>query len=134
MGIDFGEKRIGIAVSDELNMCAHPVGTVQNDKRTELNKISGLVKEYCVNKIVIGLPVQMDDNLGESATKVQQFADRLKKYVPAGVSIVFQDERLTTKEIEAELIELGVTRKKRKQKIDELSARLILEHYMNSFK
>jgi len=129
LGIDYGEKYIGIAVTDELSIAAHPLTTVICDK-TEFDRIKELIKKHEVNKIIIGLPKNMDGSSGKSVDRVLVFADELKK-VMCDVPIEFIDERLTTREAEERLIGLGVSRKKKKSKINQLSACIILESYMN---
>ncbi|OIO75769.1 MAG: hypothetical protein AUJ85_02250 [Elusimicrobia bacterium CG1_02_37_114] len=129
LGIDYGEKYIGIAVTDELSIAAHPLTTVICDK-TEFDRIKELIKKHEVNKIIIGLPKNMDGSSGKSVDRVLVFADELKK-VMCDVPIEFIDERLTTREAEERLIGLGVSRKKKKSKINQLSACIILESYLN---
>jgi len=129
LGIDYGEKYIGIAVTDELSIAAHPLTTVICDK-TEFDRIKELIKKHEVNKIIIGLPKNMDGSSGQSVDRVLVFADELKK-VMCDVPIEFIDERLTTREAEERLIGLGVSRKKKKSKINQLSACIILESYLN---
>ena len=129
LGIDYGEKYIGIAVTDELSIAAHPLTTVICDK-TEFDRIKELIKKHEVNKIIIGLPKNMDGSSGKSVDMVLVFADELKK-VMCDVPIEFIDERLTTREAEERLIGLGVSRKKKKSKINQLSACIILESYLN---
>ena len=129
LGIDYGEKYIGIAVTDELSIAAHPLMTVICDK-TEFDRIKELIKKHEVNKIIIGLPKNMDGSSGKSVDRVLVFADELKK-VMCDVPIEFIDERLTTREAEERLIGLGVSRKKKKSKINQLSACIILESYLN---
>jgi len=129
LGIDYGEKYIGIAVTDELSIAAHPLTTVTCDK-TEFDRIKELIKKHEVNKIIIGLPKNMDGSSGKSVDRVLVFADELKK-VMCDVPIEFIDERLTTREAEERLIGLGVSRKKKKSKINQLSACIILESYLN---
>jgi len=129
LGIDYGEKYIGIAVTDELSIAAHPLTTVICDK-TEFDRIKELIKKHEVNKIIIGLPKNMDGSSGKSVDRVLVFADELKK-VMCDVPIEFIDERLTTREAEERLIGLGVSRKKKKSKINQLSACIILESYMS---
>ena len=129
LGIDYGEKYIGIAVTDELSIAAHPLTTVICDK-TEFDRINELVRKYEVNKIIIGLPKNMDGSSGKSVDRVITFADELKKVI-SDIPIEFIDERLTTREAEERLIGLGVSRKKKKSKINQLSACIILESYLN---
>ena len=129
LGIDYGDKRIGVAITDELCMLAHPLTTINRNGSDEFTKLSALIKEYNITSIVIGLPYEMDDKIGRAAEKVKKFVDKLKKHVD-NLPVSFFDERMTSKETENELRKFGVSRKKRQKKIDMLSARLILENYL----
>ena len=133
LGIDFGDARIGIAVSDIMGWTAQGVGTVYNKgwQKTapELEKI---IKEYNPEKIVLGLPKNMDGTLGFRADATYEFAENLKT-IYAG-EIIFRDERLTTVGASRFLNETNTRGKNRKSVIDTVSACLILEGYLNSIK
>ena len=130
-GLDVGEKRIGVAVSDGLGMTAQPLGVVQ---RKSLDKdaarIMELLAEYEIERAVAGLPLQMDGDEGEQAARVRHFCMAFSKRT--GLEVVYQDERLTTAQSERMLIESGVRRSRRREVIDKMAATLILQAYMDS--
>lgn len=129
MGIDYGDARVGIALSDPLGIMAQGYGTLQNDGTEQLFcDIQSIIKEKEVTKIVIGLPKNMDNSEGFRADATKEFAEKLKLYTSA--EIVFCDERLTTVSAHGMLSEMNVRGKKRKGAVDTLSAALILETYM----
>src|SRR3990172_2617088 len=126
--LDVGTKRIGVAKSDALGVAAHvlPKITRKSDEQA-VKAISSLVKEEQAGRIVVGLPINLNDTLGPAAERVQSFADRLKKEV--SVPVEFWDERFSTAEAERFLLEADLSRRKRKAKIDSLSAQIILQSY-----
>jgi putative Holliday junction resolvase len=133
LGIDFGDARIGIAVSDIMGWTAQGVGTVYNKgwQKTapELEKV---IKEYNPEKIVLGLPKNMDGTLGFRAEATYEFAENLKTIYSG--EIIFRDERLTTVGATRFLNETNTRGKSRKGVIDTVSACLILEGYLNESK
>lgn len=133
LGFDFGDARIGIAVSDIMGWTAQGVGTVYNKgwQKTapELEKI---IKEYNPEKIVLGLPKNMDGTLGFRAEATYEFAENLKTIYSG--EIIFRDERLTTVGATRFLNETNTRGKSRKGVIDTVSACLILEGYLNESK
>ena len=129
MGIDFGDARVGIALSDPLGIMAQGYGTLQNDGTEKLFlEIAEIIKEKEVTKIVIGLPKNMDNSEGFRSDATKEFAEKLKNFTDA--EITFFDERLTTVSAHGFLSEMNVRGKKRKGAVDTLSAALILETYM----
>jgi len=129
LALDVGEKRIGIAVSDALNMSAQGIETlVRQDAGSTLDRIKALVKEYDVAKIVVGLPFNMNGTKGASAAAVEDFIETLKNRLSVEITTV--DERLTTAQGERLLLEADVSRKKRKACIDKIAAQLILQTYL----
>ena len=131
MGIDYGDVRVGIALSDPLGMLAQRYTTLENTGNRKLaEQIAQLVKEKQVEQIVIGLPKNMDGSEGFRAEATYAFADRLKTVTD--VKISFWDERLTTVAAHGYLSELNVRGKKRKASVDAVSAELILEGFMRS--
>jgi putative holliday junction resolvase len=130
MGLDIGEKTIGIAVTDPLHIMAQPVTTI---RRTSLEKdfasIAEKIKEYDIGEIVIGLPLNMDGSSGEKVKVVLLFKDRLSAAV--SVPVVTWDERLSTVAMQKTMIEADVSRNKRRQAIDKLAAVFILQGYMD---
>ena len=131
MGIDYGDARVGIALSDPLGMLAQRYITLKNTGNRKLvEQIAQLVEEKQVEQIVIGLPKNMDGSEGFRAEATYAFAERLKTVTD--VKIFFWDERLTTVAAHGYLSELNVRGKKRKASVDAVSAELILEGFMRS--
>ena len=129
MGIDFGDARVGIALSDPLMIMSQGYKTIKNDGTDSLfEEIAAIIKEKEVTKIVIGLPKNMDNSQGFRTAATMEFADKLKAYTDAEID--FSDERLTTVSAHGFLNEMNVRGKKRKDTVDTLSAALILETYM----
>lgn len=129
MGIDFGDARVGIALSDPLGIMAQGYGTLKNDGTDQLfHDILAIIKEKEVTKIIIGLPKNMDNTEGFRSTATKEFAEKLRSFTDA--EIEFFDERLTTVSAHGFLSEMNVRGKKRKGAVDTLSAALILETYM----
>ncbi len=126
MGLDVGEKRIGVAVSDPLGYTAQGVSTIKRENAEELKKI---VSDYNIAKIVVGLPKNMNGSIGEQGKKVLDFIEELKKKI--NLPILTWDERLTTKEAEGVLLRADLSRAKRKKVIDKLAAVLILQGYLD---
>ncbi len=129
LGLDYGTKRIGVALSDLTGTIASPLTTIfNNDINDVINEIGMLCDEYKVDTVVLGLPKNMNNTLGEKAKKVMDFKlqieDKLKKQV------VLIDERLTTVEAEKLLITADTSRKKRKASIDKIAASIILDSYL----
>ena len=132
MGLDYGDKTVGVAISDELLLTAQPVETIQRERPAKLRKtfarIEELIGTYEVDRIVLGLPKRMDNQEGERCERTREFGDQLAKRT--GIEIIYQDERLTTKEADAVLNEGGVRKENRKEYIDKLAASLILQGYL----
>ena len=133
MGIDYGDARVGVAVSDIMGFMAQGVGTVKNNGLNKLiEELDKIIKEYSPEKIVVGLPKNMDGTEGFRAEATYKFTERLKKVYDG--EIVYWDERLTTMGASRFLNETNTRGKKRKGVIDTVSACLILEGYLNSIK
>lgn len=129
MGIDFGDARVGIALSDPLMIMSQGYKTINNDGTDSLyEEIVAIIKEKEVTKIIIGLPKNMDNTQGFRTEATMEFAEKLKTFTD--VPIDFSDERLTTVSAHGFLNEMNVRGKKRKGAVDTLSAALILETYM----
>lgn len=129
MGIDFGDARVGIALSDPLCIMAQGYKTLRNDGTDSLfSEIQLIIEEKEVTKVIIGLPKNMDNTEGFRSIATKEFAEKLKEYTKA--EIEFCDERLTTVSAHGMLSEMNVRGKKRKGAVDTLSAALILETYM----
>jgi len=131
LALDVGDKRIGVAISDELEISAHGLTTItRSDLKKEIRDIQEIVSEYNVEEIVVGMPVMMNGSVGIQAEKVGRFVDELKR--DFRIPIKLFDERLSTRLIEKTLIAADMSREKRKKVIDKLSAVIILQDYMSS--
>ncbi len=130
LGIDLGEKRIGLALSDALGITAQGIDTIQVKSPAEIcDKLMKVIREKKVEKLVFGLPRNMNGTLGPQALKVQQCADQLKEL--SQLPIDFEDERLSTATAEQILLLADQSRAKRKKVIDRLSAVIILQSYLD---
>ncbi len=133
MALDVGEKRIGIALSDALGITAQPLMTYNRAKDNRKEDIQGLwelIKKHEVEKLVVGLPKNMNNTLGFKAEEVQNFIKAL--VAVEDIPVEWVDERLTTVSAERTLLEADVSRKKRKAVIDKMAAVLILQTYLES--
>ena len=135
LGLDYGTKTVGVAVSDPLGLTAQAVETIgrkeENKLRRTCARIEELIAEYGVEKIVLGFPKHMNNDIGERAEKSLEFKDMLQRRT--GLEIIMWDERLTTVEAERTLIESGVRRENRKKHIDQIAAVFILQGYLDHF-
>ena len=130
LGIDLGEKRIGISISDELGITAQGLPTIKSANEIEdLKNIKEIIDQYGVEKIVLGLPINMNGSLGEQAKKAISFAEKLKSSFQLPVEL--EVERLTTSKAEKFFIETDRSRKKRKKVIDKMSAIIILQSFLD---
>lgn len=136
MGLDYGSKTVGVAISDPLGITAQGIETITRKDENKLRKtcarIESLIEEYQVEKIVIGLPKHMNNDIGIRAEKSMEFAEMLKRRT--GLEVQMWDERLTTMEAERTLIESNVRREDRKKYIDKIAAVFILQGYLDSVK
>lgn len=134
LGLDYGSKTVGVAVSDPLYVTAQGIETItrneENKLRKTLARIEELCKEYEVDKIVLGYPKNMNNTVGDRAVKSEEFKEMLERRT--GLLVILWDERLTTMEAERVLIESGVRRENRKQVIDKIAAVFILQSYLDS--
>jgi putative holliday junction resolvase len=131
LGLDVGDRRIGVAVSDETGLLASPVATLERvGPRKDLQAIAALVREHGAAAIVLGLPRNMDGSIGAQAEKVRRLGEALAPV--ARVPIHFWDERLTTVEAEQILIERDVSWQRRKGLVDQVAAVLILQGYLDA--
>jgi len=130
LGIDLGEKRIGISISDELGITAQGLPTIIAINEIEdLKNIKEIIDKYKVEKIILGLPINMNGSLGKQAKKAISFAEKLKSSFQLTVEL--EDERLSTSKAEKYLIETDRRRKKRKKVIDKISAIIILQSFLD---
>ena len=131
LGIDYGEARTGLAVSDALGLLANGVGNIEErDINRLINKIADKAEEYGAELLVLGNPVNMNGTLGPKSEKVAKLAERLKE--KTGLPVVLFDERCTTMAAHKFLNETNTRGKKRKGVVDTLSAQIILQNYMDS--
>lgn len=133
MGLDYGSKTVGVAISDALFLTAQGVETItraqENKLRQTLARIKALCEEYEVEEIVLGFPKNMNNTIGDRAEKTLEFAEMLKKRT--SLPVVMWDERLTTVEANRTLMESGVRRENRKEYIDKIAAVFILQGYLD---
>ena len=132
LGIDHGDSRIGLSISDELASFAHPYRTLQRDTRV-FHEIRQIVERERITGIVIGLPKNMDGTLGQSAAKAKAFGGELALVIPA-INILFWDERLTTLEAQRALHAAGKNAKQSKKMIDQVAAQILLQSYLDSLR
>ena len=133
MGLDVGDKTIGVAVSDLLMITAQGVTTIKRTNiKNDISELKKLIDEYQVTKIVAGIPKMLDGTIGIQGEKVLTFLEKMKKHIELPVEL--EDERFTTTISERMLIEADVKRKKRKEVIDKLAAVQILSSYMQRIK
>jgi putative holliday junction resolvase len=130
LGIDFGSSRIGIAISDELGMLAHPLETVPNDP-SFLSRLRKIVLEKGVSGIVVGIPRNMDGSYGPAAEKAKSFLSELKSEF-SDLRLIAWDERLTTVEAQRLLHAAGRDVKKSRPVIDQVAAQVLLQSYLDS--
>ena len=133
MGLDYGTKTVGVALSDPLGITAQGLETIERKEENKLRRtcarIEEIIREYGVEKIVLGFPKHMNNDIGERAEKSLEFRDMLTRRT--GLEVVMWDERLTTVAAEQTLIESGVRRENRKKYIDKIAAVFILQGYLD---
>ncbi|MBZ4652828.1 MAG: holliday junction resolvase [Peptococcaceae bacterium] len=131
LGLDIGDRRIGVSISDALGITAQGLETVErSEPEKDIQTIVDIIEKWEISKIVVGLPKNMNGTLGPQAEKVKEFIQRLQQEV--AIQVVFWDERLTTVAAERTLLEGNVSRKKRKGVIDKVAANMILQGYLDS--
>ena len=130
LGIDYGERRIGLALSDSTNMIASSFSFIFNNQK-KYQAIKDIVESHRITHIIIGLPLLLNGQKGEKALKVEEFSEELGSFLENRLEIILEDERLTTVSAERILIQGDLSRKKRKEKIDALAATLILQKYLD---
>ncbi len=128
LGLDVGERRIGIAMSDSLGITAQRLTMLQrSDPASDIDRIVTLTREHDAQGVVVGLPLTMQGTVGEQARRVLEFVEALKERLDCPVHLV--DERLTTVQGERALITMDTSRRRRKQLVDQIAAQLILQTY-----
>ena len=134
LGLDFGSKTVGVAVSDPLMITAQGVEIIrrkdENKLRQTLARIEELVKEYQVECIVLGLPKNMNNTIGDRVDKTMEFKSSLERRT--GLEVIMWDERLTTVAADRAMMEAGIRRENRKDYVDMIAASLILQGYLDS--
>lgn len=133
MGLDVGDKTIGVALSDPMFLIANPLETIKRKKASlDIARLVEIINEYDVETIVVGLPKNMNNSIGPQSMKVMSFVDLLKKLTDK--EIIYQDERMTTLQSERVLIDMDVRRENRKEHIDKIAASFILQTYLDGRK
>jgi putative Holliday junction resolvase len=131
MGLDVGQRRIGIALSDPLGISAQPLMVLERtDTARDMSALQALIVKHMVETVVVGLPLTMRGENGPEAQRIRTFVQTLKRSV--AIPIQYVDERLTTVQAERALLETDTSRRKRKRVIDKVAAQLILQHYLDS--
>ena len=134
MGLDYGSKTIGVAISDTLGLTAQGIEIIrreeENKLRKSLRRVEELAKEYEVSEIVLGFPKNMNNTIGERAEKSLQLKEALERRL--GLPVVMWDERLTTVEANRTLMETGVRRENRGKYVDMIAAVFILQGYLDA--
>ncbi|MFY8215486.1 MAG: Holliday junction resolvase RuvX [Chthoniobacterales bacterium] len=129
LGIDFGDARIGVAVSDEMNFMAHPLETIFVKQTPPIRRICSIITEKSVSKIIVGMPRNMDGSHGASAQKVRVFIDSLAAVTSC--EIIPWDERMTTVSATRALREAGRNAKQQRDIVDQAAAQIILQSWMD---
>jgi putative holliday junction resolvase len=133
MGLDVGMKTIGVAISDELGLAAHPVETIaRQGTSADVARVALLVAHREVGQIVVGLPLELSGQAGRRAQRVRAFADALRQALGDTVAIDEWDERFSTAAVERVLIEADLSRRRRKQVIDKQAAAYILQGWLDA--
>ena len=130
LALDVGSKTIGLAGSDELGFTAQPIKTVwRTNLRDDLKAVRAVIAERGITHLIVGLPLNMDGTEGPSAAEARRVGDALETQ---GLEIIYWDERLTTVAAQRSLLESNVSRKKRKEVVDQVAAALILQGWLDS--
>ena len=130
LGLDIGQKTIGVAISDPLGFTAQGITTIRRKKKEEdINEIINLFKEYVVETIVVGLPKNMNGSIGFAGEKIMEFTELLKDSVECKIEL--WDERLTTVAAHRAMLEADLSRGKRKKIVDKIAATYILQGYLD---
>ena len=136
MGLDYGSKTVGVAISDELLLTAQAKEIIrrkeENKLRKTLSRIEELIQEYEVEMIVLGLPLNMDQSESVRSALSEEFRDKLQRRT--SLPVIMWDERLTTVEADAIMDEVGIKKADRKQYVDMIAAQVILQDYLDNCK
>lgn len=134
LGLDLGTKTLGVAISDNLGLIASKYGCITFESENydaALNKLKKVIEEFNITKVVLGLPKNMDNSLGFASQRSLNFKEKLESI---GINVILQDERLSSVEANNILIKSDISRKKRKENVDTLSAVIILQNYLDKRK
>jgi putative Holliday junction resolvase len=133
LGLDIGDRRVGVAISDPVEIIATPLTVItRDDDNAALSAIMQLVDQYDVKRIVVGLPYSLDGSLGRQASKVKDFVDKLSQSTSAGIEL--WDERLSTVAVERLLRGAGNKKARERSRLDAAAAAFILQGYLDSLK
>lgn len=131
LGLDVGDRTIGVSISDPLGFTAQGITTIRRkNEEYDLNELKKICKEYEVEKIVCGLPKNMNNTLGPQGEKVKEFAEKIIEELK--LDIIYWDERLTTVAAHRAMLEADLSRKKRKNIVDKVASTYILQGYLDS--
>ncbi len=137
LGLDYGDKTVGVAISDPFGWTAQGVEIIrrnnENEYKQSLGRLAQLIEEYGVEKIVLGYPKNMDNSEGPRCVKTKAYKERLEKRFPS-IPVILWDERLSTVAADRSLMEASVSAAKRKQVIDKMAAVHILQGYLDSIR
>ncbi|OPX48309.1 Holliday junction resolvase RuvX [Clostridium thermobutyricum] len=130
LGLDVGQKTVGVAISDPLGFTAQGITTIRRTKKSQdILEVKKICDEYSIEKIVIGLPKNMDGSIGFAGEKIKEFSEALKEVID--LEIIFWDERLTTVAAHRAMLEADLSRSKRKKIVDKVAATYILQGYLD---
>ena len=130
LGVDWGEKRIGLAISDPLGITAQALDTVRySSLRESIAEVARTIRPFKIGRVVIGLPLRLDGSSGTQAQRVREWGKKLSRTLD--LPVVFQDERLTSQEAERVLLQANLRRRRRRELTDRLAAQIILQSYLN---
>lgn len=134
LGLDYGTKTTGVAISDPFGWTAQGVEIIrrndENNLKDTINRIAQLCEQYQVEKIVLGFPKNMNNTIGERGEKTLEFKEKLEKKIK--LPVILWDERLTTAAAESMLISADISRQKRKKVVDKIAAAIILQNYLDA--
>ena len=130
IGLDLGDARIGVSISDDDRRMAVPIGTIHTGAPADLKAVAALVEEHAATLVVVGLPLSMSGEQGSAAVKAESFAGALRSIL--AVPVELQDERLSTVEAERGLRDAGVTGRERRKVVDRTAATVILQAWLDA--
>jgi len=129
--VDYGARRIGLAITDAMEIIASPLETIENDDVC-IRKLKEIVHEHEVDKVVVGMPLKLDGRPGPAAEKTRRFVRKLEAELEVGVDTF--DERLTTAQAERAMLRHDISRARRAKRIDQMAAQIMLQSYMDATK